>query len=1092
MATLRCRLCAAVTCSVIFGFAGLSPSARAQNITGTTLGTVKDQSNAVVADAQVALRNENSGLTRVTRTGADGTYLVTDLPIGPYEVKAEKPGFRPVIKSGIDIEVDARVTVDFTLEVGSVQQAVTVEGGAALVNLASGDVGQVLTANTIEKLPLSTRNLVDLIALTTGVTNGTPGENLQGGLPQSQPFGRTAFNINGLRTDANNFMMDGVDINDPVLSGLVVSPPLDAINEFKLEQNSYSAEFGRAAGGVVNLTMKSGGNRFHGELFEFARNKAFSARSFFDAQTPPFVQNQFGGIFSGPLIHDKLFFFSDYQGTRVRQGVTYIESVPTAAQRGGNLADQPQFYDPLNVSGTSSSGLPIRAAFPGQQIPTSRINPVAAKLMGALPLPNLPGTVNNYRASTSNSQDFDSGDIRVDAILPHSGNLFVRYSTANARIGTPAVFGILGGDPLLSGLSATQGQNIALGYTQVFSPTTLNELRIGFTRKGQVINNTSGGQDLSNEFGLPGFNLGTFFTAGLVNITNAGFSTIGSSPYSPDHIYDNIFDYADNVSIVRGQHSIKVGGSFIRRQDNHFEANYPGGDISFSTGFTNQPSASGVATGSNLASFLLGVPTGYSRDFPFGPWGLRSSEYAGFIDDLVRVSERFTLDLGLRYEVFTPLSEVHNRISNYNVPSGRLLLAGVETNAATINGDYNNLGPRVGYAYSLTSDKRTSVRGGFGMFYIPSKTQGGTAQRLVYNPPFAISQSVSFDGSRSPTYFLGQPILPPVVVDPNNPSGAVRLYEQNMRDSYALQYNIDLQRQLGQSWLIDAAYVGTRGVKLWNSFNINQAIPGPGPLASRYAISPNVTSITASQDLGSSNYNSLQLRLEKRFSSGLSFLAAYTFAKSIDSGGSSGSLGPGASPQDPQDLRAERGLSTFDVRHRFVYSGLYALPFGRGKTYLSSLNRWEDAALGGWQVNGILTLQSGLPFSPTINSNPANSNSAFNRPNRIGSGALPASERSIQDWFNVSAFTVPGLFQYGNSGRDILIGPGTINLDLSLFKTFTLTERFQLQFRAESFNLANHPNFANPATAIDAPGAGAITKTYNSGRELQLALKLFF
>ena len=1066
---------------------------QAQNVTGTILGTVKDESGAFVEGAAVLLTNTNTGSARTIQTDASGNYIATNLQLGVYSVKGEKAGFRPITKTGIELAVDAKVTVDLQLQIGSVQEAITVIGAAPLVNLAGADIGHVLTTTTITQLPLSTRNFVDLISLSTGVTNGTPGENLQGGLPQSQPFGRTAFNVNGLRTDSNNFMLDGVDVNDPVLSGLIVSPPLDAIEEFKLEQSAYSAEFGRAAGGVVNLTMKAGTNQLHGELFEFARNKDLAARSFFDATTPPFVQNQFGGLVSGPIVRNKIFFFSDYQGTRVREGVTYIETVPTATQRGGNLADQLQFFDPLNVTGTSSTGLAVRAPFTGNQIPLSRINPVATGLLASLPLPNLSGNVNNYRTSLSNANDYDEGDIRVDAALPSSGNLFVRYSNDNARIVTPAVFGVLGGDPLLSGVSTTQGQNLAIGYTKIFSPTTLNELRLGFTRKGQEILNTSGGADLSNQYGLPGFNLGTFFTAGLANITGAGFSTIGSSPYSPDHIYDNVFDYSDNVTLIRGRHTIKFGASVIRRQDNHFEANYPGGDLSFSSGFTAQPSLSGVATGSNLASYLLGFPSGYSRDFPLGPWGLRSTDFGAYVDDLIRVSERLTLDAGLRYEIFTPLSEVNNRISNYDLQTKTLVLAGQNgVSATTINGDYNNFGPRLGFAYSLSSDKKTSLRGGYGIFYIPSKTQGGTAQRLIYNTPFAINQSVSFDASGAPSFTLGTPIAPPVVGNPNNPTGSVNMYGKNMPDSYAQQWNLDLQHQFGQSWLVDGAYVGTRGVKLWNSFNINQAIPGPGPLASRYAITPNLNAINASQDLGESVYHSLQLRFQKRFSSGLTFQGSYTYSKSIDSGGSSGSLGPGASPEDPQNLSLERGLSTFDIRNRFTLSYMYELPFGRGKTFLASLNRVEDAVLGGWQVNGVTTFQSGLPFSPTLNTNAANSNSAFNRPDRIASGVLDSSQRSINDWFNIAAFTVPGVFQYGNSGRDILIGPGTSNFDFSLFKIFSISERWKLEFRAESFNLANHPNFANPATTVDAPGAGTITKTYNQGREFQLALKLSF
>jgi hypothetical protein len=1063
-----------------------------QNVTGTILGTVKEQSGAVMSGATVTITNTNTGLVRTVITDSAGEYISSELPLGPYQVRAEGSGFSPTTKTGIELTVDSRLTIDFSLAVGSVQQAVIVTGAEPLVKLASPDIGYTLTSQTITQLPLSTRNFVDLISLTTGVTNGTPGENLQGGLPQSQPFGRTAFNINGLRTDANNFSMDGVDINDPVLSGLIVSPPLDAIGEFKLEQSVYSAEFGRAAGGVINLQMKSGTNQFHGELFEFARNKAFTARSYFDALNPPFVQNQFGGILGGPIRKDKIFFFADYQGTRVRQGQSYIETVPTAAQRAGNLSDQLPIFDPNTVTGISSTGLEIRAPFAGNQIPASRISPSTALLLAALPAPNLGGTVNNFRTSVSNATDFDGGDIRVDALLPRSGNIFARYSVNNARIITPAVFGILGGAPLLSGDSSTQGENIAIGYTAVLSPAMVNELRIGFTRKGQHILNTSNGQDLSDKFGLPGFNLGTYYTAGLANITGTGLGTIGSSPYSPDHIFDNVFDYSDNVSMTRGKQSLKFGVLFIKRQDNHFEANYPAGDISFSTATTAQASLSGVATGSGLASFLLGYPSGYERDFALAPWHLRSTDFGVFVEDLIRVNDRLNINAGLRYEIFTPLSETNNHISNYDVATRTLLLAGVNTNRTTIQGDDNNFGPRFGFAYALTSDKMTSLRGGYGMFYIPSKTQGGTGGRLIYNAPFAITQAVSYDTSSVPAYTLGTPIPAPAVGSPNDPTGSVNMYQVHMRDSYAQQWNLDLQRQIGKSWLADVAYVGTRGLKLWNTENINEAVPGPGPLTSRYLITPNLSSISESYDQGNSIYHSLQVRGEKRLSFGLSFNAAYTWSKSIDSGGSSGTLGPQSQPQDVRNPRAERSLSTFDIRNRFVLSALYALPFGRGMMFLPSANRFEDALVGGWQLNGIFTDQSGLPFSPTISSNPANTNSAFLRPNRIGNGALPKGQRSIHDWFDISAFALPAVFTYGDSRPDILIGPGTVNLDLSAFKSFAITEGVRLQFRAEAFNFFNHPDFANPATAIDAQGAGTITSTSNSGRELQLALKLLF
>jgi Carboxypeptidase regulatory-like domain len=1065
---------------------------RGQNVTGTILGTVKEQSGAVVAGAPVTITNTGTGLVRVVKTDSAGQYLSSELPLGSYEVRVDGAGFSPTTKTGIELTVDARVTIDFDLALGSVQQAVTVTGAEPLVKLASPDIGYTLTSTSISQLPLSTRNFVDLISLTTGVTNGTPGENLQGGLPQSQPFGRTAFNVNGLRTDANNFSMDGVDINDPVLSGLIISPPLDAIGEFKLEQSVYSAEFGRAAGGVVNLNMKSGTNKFHGELFEFARNKAFTARSYFDAVNPPFVQNQFGGILGGPIKKDKIFFFTDYQGTRIRQGQTYIETVPTAVQRAGNLSDQPPIYDPATVTGISPTGLQIRAPFVGNQIPASRINASTALLLAALPGPNLPGNVNNFRTSESNGQDFDGGDIRIDLLVPHSGNVFGRYSVNDARIITPAVFGILGGDPLLSGISATRGQNIALGYTAVVSPTMVNELRIGFTRKGQHILNTSNGEDLSNQFGLPGFNLGTYYTAGLANITGAGIGTIGSSPYSPDHIFDNVFDYSDNVTMTRGRQTLKAGVLFVRRQDNHFEANYPAGDISFAAATTSQGSLSGVATGSGLASFLLGYPSGYERDYALAPWHLRSTDFGIFVEDLIRVNDRLNINAGLRYEIFTPLSDTNNAISNYDVATKTLLVAGVDTNKTTIQGDDNNFGPRIGFAYALSSDKTTSLRGGYGMFYIPSKTQGGTGGRLVYNAPFAITQSTSYDTSSVPVYTLGTAIPAPIVGNPKDPTGSVNMYDKYMRDSYAQQWNLDAQKQFGQSWLADIAYVGTRGLKLWNFENINEAAPGPGPLSSRFLVTPNLSSIMESYDEGNSIYHSLQARGEKRLSWGLSFNAAYTWAKSIDSGGSSGTLGPQSQPQDVRNPQAERSLSTFDIRHRFVVSALYALPFGQGKTFLSSANRLEDAFVGGWQLNGIFTAQTGLPFSPTISSDPANTNSAFLRPNRIGNGALPKGQRTIHDWFDISAFAVPDVFTYGNSRPNILIGPGTINLDFSAFKSFAITEGTQLQFRAESFNLANHPNFANPATAIDTEGAGAITSTYNNGRELQLALKLLF
>ena len=1064
-----------------------------QNITGSILGLVTDPSGAVIPGASVELTNTNTGLIRKVTTGPDGHYVVPSLSLGPYSIAVTQAGFNSLVKSGIVLTVDAHVEVDFQLRVGQVSQQVTVEASASMVSTVSGDVGTTLGSRPISSLPLVTRNFVDLFDLTTGVTDGVPGENLQGGLPQSQPWGRSAFNINGLRSDVNNFMMDGVDINDPVLSGLMISPPLDSIEEFKLQQSDYAAEFGRAAGGTINIIVKSGTDRLHGEAFEFARNAAYSARNFFAKGVPPLVYNQFGALVGGPIKKEKLFFFMDYQGTRIRQGATYTLTVPTAAERTGNLsALSAQLYNPLNVTGTTSNGLPIRAPFTGNMV--SPINTSSAQLLAALPLPNLPGIVNNYTVSPSNATNFDQADVKVDYNLPHNARFFARWSMGDALLNTPAVFGpILAGSPLLSGLSFVPAKNLAVGFTVPISSTEVNEFHAGFTRKGQVVSQLGYGEAYNDKFGImPGLNIaGRPQTSGLADIGISGYSGMGSSAYEPDTITDNIFTVSDNFSFIRGRNTFKGGFSIIRDQDNHIEENFPHGNIGFSSGWSAQPGTTG--TGSGLADFLLGLPDSVSRDFPLMPYGLRNSDYGFYFQDGATVTNRLHVEVGLRYEVYTPLHEVDNRIGNYDPNTNSILMAGVNTTSSGgVMTDFRTVAPRLSFSYALTSDKRTTLRGGAGIFYVPSNTMGGTGERLIYNPPYSINQSLIINNTAvAPTTTFNSPIA--LVITPaKNPTGSVYEYSRHFSTAFANEINLDLQRQFGTTWLVDVGFVGTKGGDLFNDMNINQCPPGPGSCAARYPISTTLSGITYSGPLGASTYAGLDVKVEKHLSEGLSFLTAYTYSAATDSIGSTGSFGSsvgGPAPQYAYNLPAEYGLAAFNQRQRLTFSYTYALPFGKGKKFLTSLSKPADAIFGGWEWDGIVQYYAGSPITPVISHNSSNSNSGFLRPDRLCNGSL--SNRTRLEWFNPSCFVDPQIYTFGDSARDILTGPGTENWNMSLFKNIIVTEGKELQLRLETFNTFNHVNWGIPSETVDLAGAGVISSA-KAGRVVQLAAKFTF
>jgi hypothetical protein len=1080
-------------------------------------GTVVDSSGAVAPGTSIIVTSLDNGSRRETVSNESGLYQVPLLQPGRYSISARKTGFKQATRESIELEVNQVAKIDFTLEPGALSETIEVSASPALLEANTSSVGQVIESKSVSDLPLNGRNFAQLAILGPGVVGvgyaatGTIGSGTR---PDDMRPGTELFS-NGNREQSNNFMLDGVDNNFRRNGLITLRPSVEDIREFKIQTNLFQAEQGRNPGATVNVITKSGSNRFNGSVYEFFRNAQLDAKNFFAKPGPKaqYQQNQFGASLGGPIRHDKLFFFADYEGYRKRQGTfASVNTVPSVAVRNGDFSGVRPVYNPFTVrtaAGTASGY--TRDPFAGGLIPRSLFDSVTSRLIQAYPLPDSSALANNQVTNPVLGQSWDQGDIRADYNLDANTTVFGRFSQQDTLTLPPSTFGLrtipglstpvgLGNSSTYAGNNNLVAHHAVIAATHAFSPTFIVDARFGYGRFNlhALKDGAQPGSNLGEKLGVANANQGPF-SYGLPIFSPSSYTGIGGPAALPTIRLENTFNPTASFTKIRGTHTIKFGTNVVRRQIIDFQTNQGDGLYSFDPTFTSDPNNTGK-TGDSMASFLLGAASGISQDFLLVWPGIRTMEIGSYVQDDWKVSARLTLNLGLRYEYTPPPVEVHNQWATLNLVTGKLLLAGVNADRQVgVQNDGNNWAPRFGFAYQLKS--HTVVRGGFGIFY-NTQGNGSALFRLHRQLPFGPSYSATID-QFSATPARVQDGLPPIPrVDAStligNPSGNFNVIPPNYKTGYAQQGNFGIEQEIPRwAMVLKAAYATNLARQVDSNFNINTPDPGPGTPQSRRPlrnILPNVVNATYGDTTGDANYHSLQLTAERRFINGLSWLGAYTWSHSIDNVPTQ--QGGGAEGPIPQDIRyrfLDRGSSAFDIRHRTSQSVVYDLPFGRGRHFNLS-SSFMNALFGGWQINGTLTLQSGLPFTPALATSV--SNAGGSRPNRLSSGEL--SDPTVTRWFDTSfnvagaAWATPLQYTYGNGGRNILRGPHRTNFDGSIFKETHVTERLRLQFRAEFFNAFNHPQFDLPNATIGSAAAGLISSTVGSPRDIQLSLRLWF
>jgi len=1043
-------------------------STNGQTYRGTIRGTVVNSNKAVIVGAEIKLISTETGETRTVRSDEDGGYSISSIRPGLYTLETVAQGFNKSVVERVTVGVNEEIRFDIEMAVTS-----TVEirdyGTESPLNTESGSLRTLIENKQITGLPLDGRNFYELSLLVPGAVPPAPGS-------AGSARGDFAFSVNGAREDANNFLLDGVYNIDPKLNTFGVRPSVDAIREFEMLTSSYDASFGRNPGAQVNVVLNSGANDVHGTAFEFLRNAALDARNVFAPSTeskPKYIRNQFGGSIGGPIRRDRTFFFADYEGTRSREGITRLANVPTAEERRGDFSHS-LFGVPINPF----TGQP----FQNGVIPDFFIHPVGRAIAALYPLPNRNVPLQNFVSSPVLQDDNDSFDVRVDHYLTDRAQLAFRYSFGDRDLFEPftgpsfsAVAGF--GDTV-----KRRSQNAMAAFTYVLSPRLINETRLAFSRVASSV--TQEASVLNSQVGLPTISPQAR-DLGLSFITVTGFSPLGDEGNNPQNSVTNVYQVLDNVSYAQGNHVVKFGADIRVTQQNAFRDVESRGRLQFSP--------FGQITGNALGDLLIGFPFLTSVARVDNPQHIRTQSYNFFVNDSWRARSDLTLTAGLRYEYNTPPVDADDRANVYDVNSGTLVQVG--TNGVPRSGfhaDKNNFAPRVGFAWTVGDDQKTVLRGGYGVYYDQSPL--APAEALYFNAPY-------FDNN----LFFSLPGLPLTLTNPFPsffpfplPDSALAI-QRDLRTGYMQHWNFNVERQFGSDNLLEVAYVGSKGTKLLTARDINQPQPSVLPAGLPFVPRPNprFDDIDLLESRANSNYNALQAKFQRRLSRGLSALASYTWSKSIDDASNFfTSAGDPNFPQNSYNVSAERGRSNFDVRQRLSVSYSYLLPFGEGRQYLAN-DGWVTKVLTGWETFGIVTLQTGRPFTVALLSEIDNSGTgrsilgfgANDRPNVVGNPEL--SNPTPDRWFNTAAFAFPAPGTFGNAGRNILDGPGYQNVNASLVKNTHLTEQVNLQFRAEFFNLFNHPNFNLPDNFLGSPTFGVISSA-REPRHIQFGLKLLF
>jgi hypothetical protein len=1080
---------------------------RAQD-TATIAGNVTDQSGASVPGAQVILVNSATQFRRTVETNASGQYVAPTIPTGSYIITVVKPGFERLERSGIQLTAASTLSVDLQLAVGNETQTVSVTATAPLLQSQSAEVSSLVDSRQTVALPLVTRDFTDLVLLTPGAHVGSASNLGEGGSPYAMRGGAN-YSVNGAVAAGNSYLIDGIYNRNLWLNTLVMVPVVDAIQEYRVLTSNYAAEYGESAGSVTEVETKSGANEFHGDAWEFLRNDKLNANTFFNNRggiaRPSFRRNEFGGAVGGPIIHNKTFFFGDYQGIRLSQPLTQTSTIPTVALQQmvetGNFAKLgTTIYNPYSTQ--VINGATARMAFANNQIPVSLLDPAAVRLFKLLPAPTSAGTAANYTFNPALTQQTDQFDVRADQNLGSSDHLFFRYGYDNSNqvnpgvVPSPANAGVPIGPYLSTAAGATTTplltQSATLGYTKTLNPNTVLEAHFAVIRWRADITPLGLPYDTATALGIPGININNK-AGGLPAFTISGFTEIGDNSTFPEDSHTATFQLDSNLTKIQGPHTIKFGLLFLRHRFNGFSAFPTRGTFDFNGQFTRQIGSTSSANA--LADFALGAPDTVTRNVLSGTFGMRLWQLAPFVQDTWRINDRLTLDLGFRWEISAPPYDIHNHWANLNVATGQLLVAGLNGNGGRLrNFDLDTPAPRIGLAYALTHDRKTILRSGFGISYVDMLAGGA---QLYKNLPYYFAQNVTTDINGAPPMTLSQglpiPVQPSVTDESALSTGSPSAWNMSLRESEILQWSLGIQHQFRSDLMLSVNYVGTRGERiLVNSQNLNQSLPGPGgqgPRRPYYLINPNLVNVAYRTNAGDSKYESLQVHLEKRFSRGLTFGASYTYASYLsDVGNPNG--GGNSDIQNNLCIACNWGPTPDDYTHVLSVNHVYELPFGHNRTYLT--HGPLSYIAGGWNISGIWTVQSGQRFTPVLGTSVSNSSGGgTQRPNRIASGYLDSGQQSITDWFDTSAFTAPSLYHFGDSGTGILSGPAYFNVDLSLVRHFSLKERFGLDLRGEWFNSFNHANFNTPNASIGTAQAGVISSTFPA-RIVQVAVKLTF